>query len=51
MESSAASVPSDPSVAPGEMALRFAWSLFDHPEELEAATVEMESANHQKQKI
>jgi hypothetical protein len=27
------------------MALRFAWWLFDHPEELEATTVEMEVGN------
>lgn len=32
----------DPAVAPGVLALRFAWWLLDHPEELEAAAVEME---------
>lgn len=38
MESHAAMLPSDP----GMLALKFAWWLFDHPEELEAAAVEME---------
>jgi|HubBroStandDraft_6_1064221.scaffolds.fasta_scaffold3533264_1 hypothetical protein len=30
----------DPAVAPGMLALRFAWWLLDHPEELEAAAVD-----------
>ena len=38
MESHAGSLPADP----GMLALQFAWWLFDHPEELEAAAVEME---------
>lgn len=45
MESYGGTVPSDPATAPGVMALRFAWWLFDHPEELEATTVEMEVGN------
>jgi hypothetical protein len=32
----------DPAIAPGLVALRFAWWLFDHPEELEAVQVEVE---------
>lgn len=39
MEINAAALPADP----GMLALRFAWWLFDHPEELEATAVEMES--------
>ena len=39
MEINVASLPTDP----GILALRFAWWLFDHPEELEAIAVEMES--------
>ena len=31
---------SDPALAPGMLALRFAWWLLDHPEELEAAAVD-----------
>ena len=32
--------PADPAVAPGILALYFAWWLLDHPEELEAAAVD-----------
>jgi hypothetical protein len=32
----------DPAIARGLVALRFAWWLFDHPEELEAVQVEVE---------
>lgn len=42
MQTCTDSMPSDPAIAPGLVALRFAWWLFDHPEELEAAAVEME---------
>jgi ammonia channel protein AmtB len=32
----------DPALVPGLMALRFAWWLFDHAEELEATAVQVE---------
>jgi hypothetical protein len=32
----------DPAATPAQLALGFAWWLFDHPEELEAAQVEAE---------
>jgi hypothetical protein len=32
----------DPKATPADLALGFAWWLFDHPEELEAAQVEAE---------
>ncbi len=43
MESDGTCAREDPASAPGLMALRFAWWLLDHPEELEAAAVQMEA--------
>jgi hypothetical protein len=38
----------DPKIVPGLMALRFAWWLFDHPEDLEAAAVQVEAERNKK---
>jgi hypothetical protein len=43
MASDGTCVSEDAASAPGLMALRFAWWLLDHPEELEAAAVQMEA--------
>lgn len=43
MESDETPASEDPAGAPGLMALRFAWWLLDHAEELEAASVQMET--------
>ena len=42
MQTYAPSMPDDPALAPGVVALRFARWLFDHAEELKAAAVEIE---------
>jgi hypothetical protein len=48
MESEGTLTDEDPPLTPGLMALHFAWWLFDHPEELEAAAVQMEATSKQK---
>jgi hypothetical protein len=48
MQTHAATMAPDPAIAPGVVALRFAWWLFDHAEELEAIAVGMEEGQKQK---
>jgi hypothetical protein len=48
MQTQSLTMPADPATAPGVVALRFAWWLFDHAEELEAVAVGMEEGEKQK---
>ena len=48
MESEGTLTDEDPALTPGLMALHFAWWLFDHPEELEAAAVQVEASRDRK---